>query len=162
MRSFTLRFFSSAGAATAAMVLLVGCETTSSSPLDATSYDKVSITESYPELQYREAMKQLRTGMTQAEVTTLISDPTRRVAAADDDAGIERWIYEIQHRPQFRTVSAEMEEIPVVDPITGEASTMLEARPETERFQLIEIFTLGFDADGILVDLDYASQRLRT
>ena len=145
-----------------AVLGLAGCETISQSPLEDTTYDEVPVTETYPELQYREFMKQLRTGMTQAEVTASISDPTRTSPAATDAAGLERWIYELQHRPQFRTTTAEMVEIPVVDPINGQPGVVLEARPETERFQLIEIFTLGFNTEGILVDLDYTSQRQRT
>ncbi len=144
-----------------ALLLFAGCETTSPSPLAETGYDTVP-QEEYPELRYREAMKQLRLGMTKDEVTALISEPTRRTAAAGDEAGLERWIYELRHRPQFRTITAEMEEIPVVDPITGEAGTIMEARPESERFQLIEVFTLGFDETGVLADLDYTSQRQRT
>jgi len=144
-----------------ALGLLAGCETTSSSPLDETTYGEVPITERYPELQYRESMKLLRTGMTQAEVTALISDPIRTIAATADRGSIERWIYELQHRPQFRTITTDMEEIPTVDPITGQAGVILQPREETERFQLTEIFTLGFDADGFLVDLDYTSQRRR-
>jgi outer membrane protein assembly factor BamE (lipoprotein component of BamABCDE complex) len=143
------------------LCFLTGCETPTVSPLAETAYDRVGA-EEYPELQYREAMKQLRLGMTKAEVTALISDPTRTTPAAADAAGLERWIYELRHRPQFRTISAEMEEIPVVDPITGEAGTIMEAREESERFQLIEVFTLGFDEDGVLADLDYTSQRQRT
>ncbi len=145
----------------AGLALLTGCETTDPSPLNQTAYDSVPVTDRYPELQYREAMKELRLGMTKAEVTALISEPTRTTAAARDPAGLERWVYELQHRPQFRTVTAEMEEVPVVDPITGEAGVVMEARPETERFQLVELFTLGFDANDELADLDYDSHRQR-
>lgn len=162
MRLLFVRSLSLSLGSLAVMLGLVGCETTSASLLGKTSYDDVPVTETYPELQYREFMKQLRTGMTQAEVTALISDPTRTASAATDADGLERWVYELQHRPQFRTVTAEMEEIPVVDPINAQPGVVLEARPETERFQLIEIFTLGFDAEGILVDLAYTSQRQRT
>lgn len=156
----TLRFLRLLGSA-GVILLFAGCETTSPSPLAETGYDRVP-QEEYPELRYREAMKQLRLGMTKAEVTALISEPTSRTAAALDEAGLDRWIYELRHRPQFRTITAEMEEVPFVDPITGEAGSIMEARPESERFQLIEVFTLGFDEAGILADLDYTSHRQRT
>ncbi|GAB5561033.1 MAG: hypothetical protein SynsKO_26800 [Synoicihabitans sp.] len=118
--------------------------------------------ESTPALQFRERMKQLRTGMTKEEVLALAGDPTREQAAATDGAGLERWIYELQHRPKYRTIAAEMEEVAFVDPITGEAQTVLEARPEEEKFQLIERFTLGFDDNQVLADLDYVAERRRT
>lgn len=145
-----------------AFLFMTGCETPTSSPLDHTSYDQVPVAESYPEIQYREMMKQLRTGMTKDQVLQLISNPTRMLSATADSDGVERWIYELRHRPQFRTITAEMEEVPVVDPISGEAGVVMEARQETERFQLVETFILGFDAQGILVDLRYEAERVRT
>ncbi len=107
-------------------------------------------------------MKELRTGMTKEEVLALAGDPTREEKAGSDISGLERWIYELPHRPKFRTIAADMEEVPFVDPINGEATTILEARTEEEKFQLIERFTLGFNGDEILANLDYVAERRRT
>lgn len=145
-------------------LFLWGCET----PARSTSEDIAAASPpahagaKYPAIQYREHMKLLRVGMSADEVLALVSEPIARIPAQHDAKGLERWVYELRHRPQFRTVVAEMEEIPVVDPINGVAGVVLEAREGTERFQLIETFTLGFDDQNILTDLDYTSERQRT
>lgn len=143
------------------VLLFSGCETVSTEESTQSASLMERTAERVPELQFRENVKQLRTGLSREEVTQLLGEPLRSESPGDDSAVVENWIYEIEHPPQFRTTTAEMEEVPWVDPITGEAVTLLEARPESERFQLVERFIIGFGTGGEVVDLQYQPERSR-
>ncbi|MCF3652445.1 hypothetical protein [Synoicihabitans lomoniglobus] len=151
----TPRLITSLSALTLATVF-GGCASTTTSPAKATASAYAGAT-SFP----RDAMKELRLGMTQREVLALVGQPAEKEPASAANGEAETWRYFNTTDPVYRDVAIEMEEVAYVDPITGIARTILDPRPEMERITTRETFFLVFNQKGILADLDYDAVRSR-
>ncbi len=145
----TLSFFGGACSTTAPV-------TPSGSTTTATPTAPTSGTAPAPSTSFaREAMKQLRLGMTKEEVIGLVGRPREIKPRPQPGFAGEIWTYTNTLDPAYREVAVEVEEVPFVDPITGIERTILDPRPQLERISREEFFHLTFSAQDKLVDLNY-------
>lgn len=92
---------------------------------------------------------ELRQGLTMAEVKALIGEPlqVRNEVLAGKDAPAAKvtlWVYGRTLSSDYKTVVAEMEEVPYFDPLTGEAKPQQQPIHSQERIDRSELIVLAF------------------
>ena len=87
---------------------------------------------------------QLIVGMRTERVEALLGPAEAVSRGAGADYVEETWIYQIEHPPVYRTIVAEMQDVPWVDPITGEMKTLQEPVTDQQRLDRRETITLVF------------------
>ena len=97
-------------------------------------------------------IRALKLGMRDSQVQSWLGDP-KVVQPAPSDPTMEEWIYENDLPTQYRTVAIETEEVPWVDPISGELRMIEQPLVGQQRVDGREILTLTFQ-DGRLKKID--------
>ena len=110
-----------------------------------------------PSVEQQEAIRTalvraLRFGMRSTQVAGWLGEP-QSVNASSTDPAEEQWIYRTPLPPTYRNVAIEIQEVPWVDPITGEMKIIREPLPGQQRIDGTEILTLTF-REGILHQID--------
>ena len=145
--------------ASALITFLGGCATTSSPATSAGSTTtKVAGSSGFD----RESAKRLRIGMFKTQVIDLLGEPMEITPSTVENEGHETWTYLHTTEPVYREVAIELEEVAYVDPVTGIARTILDPRQEMERITVRETYTLVFNQDELLADLNYDSTTSRS
>lgn len=96
---------------------------------------------------------QLIVGMRTEKVTELMGPADSVTRGTGNDYVEETWVYEIEHPPVYRTIAAEMQDVPWVDPITGEMKMLQEPITDQQRLDRVEKITLRF-RHGQLMSID--------
>ncbi len=120
-----------------AAALFAGCETTSNAPAAGTKPKAGPGQPSKPEVLIPAAkLNAVKRGMTSAEVRGLLGNPNNISPFPAGELKGEVWTYRISVVKRTNFIAASMEEIPFVDPITGEMKMIKEPvlRPQYERF----------------------------
>lgn len=149
------RLIRSLPCATAAAILLLvtGCGTTAPSSSSATAATAAG--------QQHPSIDVLRIGMVQSHVRDWMGEPDSIESVTEDNQIRETWSYTRQLATSYKTVAAEMEEVPYVDPFTGQMRSTYEPRTTQQRQTAREHIRLIF-VEGRLVDIrrrtDRASQ----
>ncbi|WP_221032610.1 hypothetical protein [Actomonas aquatica] len=121
---------------------LAGCASTDQSAGPIRAADTSAVGHDSPARIQRAAM--LRVGMHQPQVLEWLGEPQHREPATNATGMRETWVYTIRHAPSYKTIVAEMEEVPYVDPFTGELKMLEEPVLNQQRIQILETITLIF------------------
>ncbi len=97
-------------------------------------------------------VRALKFGMRQSQVRSWLGEPLKVVPVLSPPA-TEQWIYETRLPPTYRTIAIEIQEVPWVDPISGEFKIIREPLTGQQRIDGVEILTLTF-RDGVLHAVD--------
>lgn len=97
--------------------------------------------------------ERLVVGMRLERVQALLGEPSAVTPGTGDNYVQETWTYQITRPPVYRTIVAEMQEVPWVDPITGEMKTVQEPINDQQRLDQQETLTLVFRY-GQLITID--------
>lgn len=92
----------------------------------------------------------LRMGMHKPQVLAWMGEPGETTAANNANGMRETWTYEIVHPPIYKTIVATMEEVPYMDPFTGELKWLEEPVLNQQRLQRIDTITLTFRGPRII------------
>jgi hypothetical protein len=131
-----------------------GCNTTApgtreSAPPNASSSPPAPPKTSTPA---PDPVQSLRPGMKPAEIEAVMGTPTSVETRVVDGVEIVVWTYERPRATRVNLVAATMEEVPWVDPITGELRYLREPGATPERIRETEVITL-FLASGQLAEV---------
>ncbi len=92
----------------------------------------------------------LRLGMHKPQVLDWLGEPKSTEAASNANGMRETWVYEIIHAPVYKTIAAEMEDVPYVDPFTGQLRYLKEPVLNQQRIQRFETITLSFRGPRVI------------
>ena len=136
--------FSAVVVAAAAFLALAGCATAPDSPAKETTSAAAAKSDAKP-------AKKLRRGMKPAEVRAMLGEPTEVNPHTGSDRAEETWFYRRQVGEHTGQKVTGTQELPYVDPMTGDARTMMEPVYTTYTAKVIEELTLYWK-NGELVD----------
>jgi outer membrane protein assembly factor BamE (lipoprotein component of BamABCDE complex) len=137
-----------------ATVGLVGCETTATSDASRREFAAGDASAVVPDSSSRlRGAQLLRVGMHKPQVLELLGEPKHTEPPRNANGMRETWEYEIIHHPQYKTIVAQMELVPYVDPFTGELKWLEEPVQNQQRIQKHETLTLTFRGPR-LIDLE--------
>lgn len=134
-------------------VVLAGCETTAgsqSAQRDFASNPNAVVPDSNLRLR---AAQIVRVGMHKPQIMELLGEPKRIEPPRNANGMREVWEYEIIYPPRYKTVVAQMELVPYVDPFTGELKMLEEPVPNQQRIQRFETLLLTFRGPR-MIDLE--------
>ena len=119
------------------LVSWTGCQSiTSPSPGSQTAEQKLAV---------RNALVgALKFGMSKSQVQSWLGEPHTNIPSLPQEPGEEQWVYENRLPPRYKTIAIEIEEVPWVDPITGEMFLLREPLTGQQRIEGTEILTLTF------------------
>ncbi len=92
----------------------------------------------------------LRLGMHKPQVLDWLGEPKESDPATNANGMRETWVYEVIHAPAYKTVVAEMTEVPYVDPFTGIMRMIEEPVINQQRIQRFETITLTFRGPRVI------------
>lgn len=103
---------------------------------------------------------QLMVGMRSEKVERLLGEADSITPGQGNDYVEETWVYQIEHPPVYRTIVAEMRDVPWVDPITGEMKTLQDPVVDQQRIDRRETVTLKFRYGQLMtIDRDVDEHR---
>lgn len=94
------------------------------------------------------ASDRLLVGMYTSQVEGMLGSP-QSIESTPDGATVT-WTYQIDHLPLYRTIVAEMIDVPWVDPITGEMKSVAEPVTDQQRIDRRELLELDFRHDQLI------------
>ena len=125
--------------------LLSGCESSSTSSPQANASARGGQKEP-------PSASLLRPGMSKTHVINWMGEPTSKEPPSESSRMREKWVYLREIGVGYKTIVAEMDEVPYVDPFTGQMTTIQQPRQRQQRITTRERVELFFQEDT-LVDI---------
>ena len=135
------------------LLLASGCATTSVTPSESANDAPVSA----ENVAHRAQL--VRIGMHKPQIIEWLGEPKSSVPASNANGMRETWTYEIEHRPNYKTIAAVTELVAYVDPITGVLRWIEEPVYNQQRIQRKETIQLTFRGPR-LIDIERSVDRV--